>query len=204
MLNVTIGSYVTCLDFGWHTRQKKMTFGKCFNKIPRAYRTTPYHTMGRNLGPAQYHGTKTKVTAITDRDWPGHGLNLLAMLDLMSCTVAEVNLACQHIVANSDTLGTFNLTITCKENLASCSERCPSMDVKTTINPDADRSIHVPRSKDGELRLSSLSLVGLMATTQRDRSPPCLVGKNNTRLLSYLDTQRALHHDGQTASLIPG
>ncbi len=203
MLNVTIGRNVGSLDFGRNTGQKKMSFGMSCTIITGTNRTTAYHRMGRNDSTAKHHRAKAKVTTIADYDGSGHGLYSVSMRYTMPCTIADINLPCKDIVTNDDSLGTFYLTVASNKNITTRSEGGTTMDVKAAVQADTNLSLYFPGSKDRELRLSCLSLKGLMPTTQDDSSPRGIVGQNNTCPLSYLDAQRTLHHDGQTAGLMP-
>ena len=203
MLNVTIGRNVGSLDFGRNTGQKKMSFGMSCTIITSTNCSTTYHRMGRNNCTAKHHGAKAKVTAIADYDGSGHGLYSVSMRYAMPCTVADIDFSCQDIVTNDDSLGTFYLTIASHKNITTRSERGTTMDVKATVQADTNLSLYFPGSKDRELRLSCLSLIGLMPTTQDDSSLRGIVRQNDTCPLSYLNAQRTLHHDGQTAGLMP-
>ena len=82
----------------------------------------------------------------------------------MPCTIADINLPCKDIVTNDDSLGTFYLTVASHKNITSRGERGTTMDIKATVQADTNLSLHFPGSKDRELRLSCLSLIGLMPT----------------------------------------
>ena len=165
MLNVTIGRNVGHLNFGRNTGQKKMSFGMSCTIITGTNRTTAYHRMGRNNSPTQYHSTKTKVAAIADYNGFGHGLYSVTMGNTMPCTVADIDFSCQDIVSYYNSLGTFYLTIASHKNITTRGERGTTMDVKATVQADTYLSLYFPRSKDGELCLSCLSLIGLMSAT---------------------------------------
>ena len=121
--------------------------------------------MGRNNSTAKHHSAKAKVTAIADYDGSGHGLYSVSMRYAMPCTVADIDFSCQDIVSYYDSLGTFYLTIASHKNITSRGERGTTMDVKATVQADTYLSLYFPRSKDGELCLSCLSLIGLMSAT---------------------------------------
>ena len=122
----------------------------------------------------------------------------------MARAVTNVDLTREDMVSDGDVLGTLDLTVTGNIDVASSDQCGMRMDVKATVDADANGAMHLPCTQEGTLRTSSLSLVGLVTTAQHYHTTPCISRQNEASLLPYLQAHRTLDHDGHTTCLSPG